>query len=144
MNMGRKKTMNLYFGDWVMTTTTIMLVGLIVLIVYMFVNRSGIHYWGRRTMFLAAYGLLICCFAAARDGLDKTIQAAIDGSGTPGIFSLVSFPTIIGCVGAAIIVIAGIATLFVKKQDVREILCFVMSGGILLKIFTIEVSRIFL
>ncbi len=52
-----------------------------------------------------AYGLVICCFAAARDGLDKTIQYTIDGSCNPGIFSLVSVPNIVGCVGAAIIII---------------------------------------
>ena len=53
-----------------------------------------------------AYGLVICCFAAARDGLDKTIQYTIDGSCNPGIFSLVSVPNIVGCIGAAIIMIA--------------------------------------
>ena len=142
--MERKNKVNLYFGNWVMTVTTIMLVSLIAVIIYTFVNRLNIHYWGRRTMLLAIYGLVICCFAAARDGLDKTIQAAIDGSCTPGIFNLVSVPTITGCVGAALIIIAGITTLFVKKQDVRELLYFVMSGGILLKIFTIEISRIFM
>ena len=43
-------------------------------------------------MFVLTYGLVICCFAAARDGLDKTIQYTIDGSCNPGIFSLVSVP----------------------------------------------------
>lgn len=57
-----------------------------------------------------AYGLVICCFAAARDGLDKTIQYTIDGSCNPRIFSLVSVPNIVGCVGAAIIMIANKST----------------------------------
>ena len=64
-----------------------------------------------------AYGLVICCFAAARDGLDKTIQYTIDGSCNPGIFSLVSVPNIVGCVGAAIIIIAAIATPIAKSQN---------------------------
>lgn len=68
-----------------------------------------------------AYGLVICCFAAARDGLDKTIQYTIDGSCNPGIFSLVSVPNIVGCVGAAIIIIAAIATPIAKSQHMREI-----------------------
>ncbi len=136
--------MKLYFGNTVITITTIMLLSLIAMVTYTFINREGINYWGRRTLFLAAYGLVICCFAVARDGLDKTIQAAIDGSSAPGIFSLVSVPTIVGCIGAVIIVFAGIITIFVKKQDIREVFYFVMSGGVILKILTIEISRIFM
>lgn len=141
--MERKSIMKLYFGNIVTTVTTIMIISLLVLIVYHYSNRENVNYWGRRTLLLAVYGLVICCFAAARDGLDKTIQAAIDGSCSPGIFGLVSTPTVIGCIGAGIIVIAGITTIFVRKQDIREILFFVMSGGIILKILTIEISRIF-
>ena len=38
---------------------------------------SGIQYWGRRNTVLLVFGLVVCCFAATRDGLDKTIQHAI-------------------------------------------------------------------
>ena len=92
--------------------------------------------------FVLVYGLVICCFAAARDGLDKTIQYTIDGSCDPGIFSLVSIPNIIGCVGAAIIIIAAIATLIAKSQHMREIWFYVMSGGVMLKIVVMEIARI--
>jgi len=88
------------------------------------------------------YGLVICCFAAARDGLDKTIQYTIDGSCNPGIFSLVSVPNIVGCVGAAIIIIAAIATPIAKSQHMREIWFYVMSGGVMLKIVVMEIARI--
>ena len=87
---------------------------------------------------------MICCYAAARDGLDKTIQYAIDGSCTPGIFSLISIPNLIGCVGAALILIAGIGTLFSKSQHAREIWFYLMSGGAMLKIVTVEIARILL
>lgn len=142
--MERKITMKLYFGNTVTIVTTIMLIILIALVIYSFIHREKINYWGRRTLLLAVYGLVVCCFAAGRDGLDKTIQAAIDGSCAPGIFNLVSLPTIIGCIGAIIIVFAGIITIFVRKQHVREVLYFVMSGGVFLKILIIEVSRIFM
>ena len=89
-----------------------------------------------------AYSLVICCFAAARDGLDKTIQYTIDGSCNPGIFSLVSVPNIIGCVGAAIIIIAAIATPIAKSQHMREIWFYVMAGGVMLKIVVMEIARI--
>ena len=80
--------MKLYFGNMVTTVTTIMIIALVGFIGYSVWNRNTISYWGCRNLFLLMYGLVICCFAAARDGLDKTIQAAVDGSCIPGIFPL--------------------------------------------------------
>ena len=136
--------MRLYFGNAVTTATTLMILALLGYIGYSFVNRSSIQYWGRRSLLLLVFGLVICCFAAARDGLDKTIQCAIDGSCAPGIFTLVSVPTIIGCIGALLIIIAAIATPIVKTQKMREVWFYVMSGGAVLKIVTMEIARIIL
>ena len=136
--------MKLYFGNTVTTVTTIMILVLLGFIGESIANRTNINYWGRRSLFLLAYGLVICCFAAARDGLDKTIQNTIDGSCAPGIFPLVSVPTIIGCIGALIIIVAAIATPITKTQRAREIWFFLMSGGAVLKIVTMEIARIIL
>lgn len=136
--------MKLYFGNGVTTATTILLLALVGYLGYSIWNRSSILYWGRRTLFVLLFGLVICCFAAARDGLDKTIQHAIDGSCAPGLFSLVSVPTLIGCVGAALIFLAAIATPLTQRQEMREVWFYLLSGGVLLKIFTIEISRLFL
>ena len=134
--------MKLYFGNTVSTVTTLMILALLGFIGYSVYNRESIEHWGRRTAFVLIFGLVICCFAAARDGLDKTIQHTIDGSCAPGIFPLISVPTVIGCVGAFIILIAAIASPIVKTQKMREVWFYVMSGGALLKIVTMEVSRI--
>ena len=134
--------MKLYFGNVVTTVTTLMILSLVGFIGYSIINRSNIHFWGRRSLFVSAYGLVICCFAATRDGLDKTIQYTIDGSCNPGLFSLVSVPTIVGCVGAAIIIVAAIATPIAKSQHMREIWYYVMSCGVILKIVVMEISRI--
>lgn len=134
--------MKLYFGNTVTTVTTIMILVLLGFIGESIVNQSNINYWGRRSLFLLAYGLIICCFATARDGLDKTIQNTIDGSCAPGLFSLVSIPNLIGCIGAAIIIIAVIATPIAKSQHMRQIWFYVMSGGIMMKILVMEVARI--
>ena len=134
--------MKLYLGNTVTTVTTIMIIVLIGFIGESIANRTNINYWGRRSLFLLAYGLVICCFAAARDGLDKTIQNTIDGSCVPGVFSLVCIPNFIGCIGAAIIFIAAIATLIAKSQHMRQIWFYVMSGGVILKIFVMEAARI--
>ena len=134
--------MKLYFGNAITTATTLMILALLGLIGWSVMNRSSIQYWGRRSTVLLVFGLVICCFAAARDGLDKTIQHAIDGSCAPGLFPLVSVPTIIGCIGALLIVTAAIATPIAKTQQTREIWFYAMSGGAVLKILTVEIARI--
>lgn len=136
--------MKLYFGNTVTTATTVMILALLGFIGYSLFNCADILYWGRRSVILLVFGLVICCFAAARDGLDKTIQHAIDGSCAPGLFPLVSAPTIVGCIGALLIIIAAIATPIARTQRMREIWFFAMSGGTVLKIVTMEIARIIL
>lgn len=134
--------MKLYFGNAVTTATTLMTLVLLGFIGYSAHHRAAIACWGRRSAAALALGLAICCFAAARDGLDKTIQHAIDGSCAPGLFPLVSVPTIIGCIGALLIITAAIATPIAKTQQTREIWFYAMSGGAVLKILTVEIARI--
>lgn len=134
--------MKLYFGNTVSTVTTLMIILMYAGIGYSVYNRANIQFWGRRTLVLAIYGLVICCFAAARDGFDKTVQNAIDGSCARGIFSLISVPIVAAYIGAAAIVLSGIATLFSKNQQLREICFYIMSGGVTLKVMAIELARI--
>ena len=136
--------MKLYFGNAITTATTLMILALLGFISWSVRNRTSIQYWGRRSIVLLVFGLVICCFAAARDGLDKTIQNVIDGSCAPGLFPLVSIPTIVGCVGALLIIIAAIATPIAKTQKVQEAWFYVMSSGAVLKITTMEIARIIL
>lgn len=136
--------MKLYFGNTVTTVTTLMILALLGFIGWSICNCANIQYWGRRSAVLLVFGLAVCCFAAARDGLDKTIQHAIDGSCAPGLFPLISVPNIIGCAGALLIIIAAVAAPVAKTQRVREIWFYVMSGGAVLKIVTMEIARIIL
>ena len=69
-----KFTMKLYFGNAVTTATTLMILALLGYIGFSVWNRGNIACWGRRTLLLLVFGLVVCCFAAARDGLDKTIH----------------------------------------------------------------------
>ena len=91
--------MKLYFGNMVTTVTTLMIVSLVGFVGYSISNRSNINFWGRRSLFILAYSLVICCFAAA------------------------------------IIIVAAIATPIAKSQHMREIWFYVMSGGVMLKIW---------
>ena len=134
--------MKLYFGNAITTATTVMLFALLGFISWSVFNRTSIQYWGRRSAVLLVFGLVICCFAAARDGLDKTIQHTIDGSCAPGLFPLVSVPVIVGCVGALLIIVAAIAAPIAKTQKMREVWFYVMSSGAVLKIATMEIARI--
>ena len=136
--------MKLYFGNTVTTATTLMILALLAFIGCSAANHAAISFWGRRSVILLVFGLVVCCFAAARDGLDKTIQYTIDGSCAPGLFPLVSVPTIVGCVGALLIIIAAIATPIAKTQRTREIWFYIRSGGAVLKIVTMEIARIIL
>ena len=134
--------MKLYFGNGITLVTTVMIIILLGFIGYSICNHNIITFWGRRILLLFVLGLVICCLAATRDGLDQTIQYAIDGSCAPGLFSLISIPTIIGCIGAAMIIVAFIATPITKSQHMRQIWFYIMSSGILLKVIVIELARI--
>lgn len=131
----------MYFGNKSNTVTTLLLLGLLVYMGALITRRYSVSHWGWHMLFLSVLGLTICCFAAGRDGLHLTIQNAIDGSCTPGIFRLISFPTIAGCIGAFIIIVSQILALFLRDPKSREVLCFVMMGGIIEKIVLIEISR---
>ena len=87
--------MRLYFGNAVTTATTLMILALLGFIGWSVWGRAVIQYWGRRSVLLLVFGLVVCCFAAARDGLDKTIQHAIDGSCTPVSYTHLTLPTIL-------------------------------------------------
>jgi len=134
--------MKLYFGNVITAATTLMILALLGFIGHSFFNRTIIQHWGRRSAAVLVFGLVICCFAATRDGLDKTIQHTIDGSCAAGIFPLFSVATVVGCVGALLIIIAAVATPIAKTQHAREVWFYVMSCGAVLKIVTVEIARI--
>ena len=113
--------MKLYFGSALTTATTLSILALLGFIGCSIAGRAGILSWGRRSAFVLVFGLVICCLAAARDGLDKTIQHAIDGSCAPGLFPLVSIPTVVGCIGALMILTAAVATPIAKSQHARQV-----------------------
>ena len=66
------------------------------------------------------------------------------GMRAPGVFPLVSVPTVVGCAGALLIVVAAIATPIARTQKMRELWFYGMSGGAVLKIATMEIARLVL
>ena len=137
-------TMKLYLRNAVTTATTLTVLALLGRIGCSVYRRAAITCWGRRSPVLLVFGLVVCCLAAARDGLGKTIQHAVDGSCAPGLFPLLSLPTAAGCIGAPLIIVSAIATPVARSQRTREILFCIPSGGMMLKIVTTELTRNFL
>lgn len=136
--------MNLLFRDGITTITTLLLIGLTAYMIFLIRRRNQISAWGRRTLLLFGWGLLICITAATRDSFYLSVQHVIDGSTAPGLFSLVSIPSIVGMIGAAVIVLSGLLSLFLRRKEIRRMLCFTMMSGIVLKIVVIETARILL
>lgn len=131
----------LYFGDATATATTLMILALVVFVGYTIVNRGSVQHWGMRGLLLFAFGLVVCYFAAARDGLDKTIQFSIDGSCAPGLFPLVSIPTVVGCIDALVIIVSAIAMLIANSQQAKELCFWFMASGVAVKIMVVEIAR---
>ena len=69
--------MKLFFGNTLTTLTALIILVLPGFVGYSVYNKASISYWGRRSAFLLVFWLVICCLAAARDGLDKTILHTI-------------------------------------------------------------------
>ena len=132
----------LYFGDVTTIATTLMILALVVFIGYTIVDRGSVQHWGMRGLLLLVFGLVVCCFAAARDGLDKTIQSSIDGSCAAGLFPLVSIPTVVGCIGALVIIASAIAMLIVSSQQAKELCFLLMASGVAAKIVVVEIARV--
>ena len=77
--------MKLYFGK--STLTTLLLAGFVAYAALAFWRRAEIQHWGRRTLLVLAWGLVLCAQAAVRDGYHLSVQHAIDGSCAPGLFA---------------------------------------------------------
>lgn len=133
--------MNIYFGDFVTAMSTLMVCLAIGYIIYTTINHKKIENWGRRVVFLALFGLLICCFVATRDNYALSVQGAIDGTVSAGIFALDSIQSKLCCIGGAVIGIAFISSIFVKNQKYRKNMFFILSITLIFKTLIIEVSR---
>ena len=134
--------MKLYFKDGVTIATTVMILILIGYIAFCILTRKQTQHWGLRSLILLVYGLVVCCFAATRDGLDKTIQNAIDGSCDPGLFQLISIPNIAGCIGALAAIVGIIATPIARSQAAREAWFSRLSASVLVSYRTLPSAAI--
>ena len=133
--------MDKYFGNFITTASTLMLLVAFIYMAYTMRNHKNIENWGRRIAFLASFGLILCCFVATRDNYHRSVQASFDTSVTPGIFTIASIQSTLCCIGGAVIAFSTISSIFVKNQKYRKIMFFVLSTSIVVKTLIIEISR---
>lgn len=133
--------MNLYFGNFVVTMSTVLVLVTWGFIFLTLVKQKCYEFWGRRVAALAFLGLLVCCFVATRDGYHLSVQASFDESVAAGLFTITSIQSILCCIGGAIIVFSLITSIFVKNQKYRKAMFFVLGGAVIFKTVVIEVSR---
>lgn len=133
--------MNLYFGDFVTTVSTILVLMVWGFIFFSLARHKKIEFWGRRIAVLALAGLLACCFVVMRDGYHLSVQASMDESVGAGLFDVSSIQSILCCIGGAIIMVSSVSAIFVKNQKYRKVLFFVLSCVTILKTLLIEISR---
>lgn len=100
--------------------------------------------WGKKIMIIVLVGLLLCIFAAIRDEYYLSVQSAEDASVSPGLFSIDSMQSMLACIGGAIIAICSITAIFIRRQNYRKTVFYIISAIIVCKIFVIEISRIIL
>ena len=131
----------MYFGNFVTTISTILVVIACIYIVCTIRKRNQIEYWGRRIAFLAILGLLICCFVAARDGYHLSVQASFNTSVEPGIFTIDSIQSTACCLGGAVIAFASLSGILIRNQKYRSVMFLVLSGTMIIKMLIIEISR---
>ena len=131
----------MYFGNFVTTTTTILLLIELGYIVNVVRKQKDIKNCGRQTAFIALCGLILCCFVATRDNYHLSVQAAIDGSVNPGIFTIDSIQSTICCIGGAVISFSILSSLFIKKQKYRKAMFLLLSATVIIKTAVIELSR---
>ena len=70
--------MKLYFGNTIIITTTILIVGIICYMIVLWKKREEINYWGRHIFILFAWGGYICVEAATRDNFHSNKQDIFD------------------------------------------------------------------
>lgn len=134
--------MNLYFGNVTSTISTILVIGILIFIGTTIAKQKKTKLWGKQIAILAIWGLLVCIVVALRDKYHLSVQASIDTKILPGLFTIESIQSTLCCLGGAVIAFCSISSIFIRRQDYRKVMFFILSGTILFKILVIELSRI--
>lgn len=134
--------MNLYFGDITSTISTILVICILIFIGIVAAKHKKVKLWGKQIAVLAIWGLIVCIAVALRDKYHLSVQASMDHRILPGLFTIESIQSTLCCLGGAVIAFCIISSIFIRRQEYRKVMFFVLSGTILCKILVIELSRL--
>ncbi len=128
--------MDLFFGSlWAkVSTALVIIVG--IFIAYNFFQRDHIKNWRVRIIVLFFMGLALCFGAVFRDGYIDSL------TGGQGLFALESFQITLASILGGLILLTMIVSFFLKNQQHLRLAFFFLSIIIIIKIITIELSRI--
>ena len=133
--------MNLYFGDFTVTMSTILLLVLLGFIGQTIFKYKSVVYWGRQIAIVGLLGLLVCCLVATRDEYHLSVQASFDAGVTAGLFTIGSIQSILCCICGGVIALTSLSCIFVKNQKYRKMVFFILSSAVIIKVIVIEISR---
>ena len=132
----------IYYGLVEITTLHIVVaVGAVLLGIVVLAGRRWVRPTAREWLLIVIYG--VAWFGIRVNTYANSRAAFASLRGKP--FPVYAIPLQAGIsIGALLIIIAAIATPIAKTQKMREVWFYVMSGGAVLKIVTMEIARILL
>ena len=122
----------LFAGDIISILTTTLVLAMLAFIFVSFTKRRNIQKWGRLILILVLVGTAISGLSATRDAY------MMDGA----LFAPDSMQSTICSLVGGLIILTGLVSLFVRKQNFRKISFHLISMAFLLQVVTVEASRI--
>lgn len=122
----------MYFGNSVSATVTLLALALLVWLGLVYARRGNIRMWGLRIAIAIALGTALSALSATRDSF--MMSGAVFTM--PGVQSLICM-----VLGVAIYLL-GISALFTRRQPYRKSVFIVAAILLSLQIITVEGSRV--
>jgi hypothetical protein len=122
----------LYFRDAVSVLTLVLILGMIVMAVLALKNGTKVTKWGRLIALFIVVGTAVSALSATRDAY-ATSQA---------VFAMDSLQSTVCSIAGGAIFLAGIVSIFLKKQPARRV-CFTVAAALFaIQVLTVEASRL--
>ncbi len=122
----------LYFGSAFAAVTTLLVVLMIAFILFMSRKGAGFKSWGKAIALFILVGLVVSFASAMRDGY----------AGPEAMFSMTSMQSNICSIAGGLVLLLGLASIFVRKQEIRRAFFFSISALFMIQVAVIEASRI--
>lgn len=124
---------SLFFGSWISTVNTAIVLGMLLWIAFTALRRKRIGKWGRRVAVFILVGTAVSGLSATRD------LYMMPGA----LFAADGIQSTVCSIAGGLIFLTGLVCLILRKnQPFRQAAYFLISGLFLLQVLVIETSRI--